>query len=133
MSTRRGATTKARTHGHASGALRRLREAELKHGRLAMVALAGWPIATVLLALVTTVSYPSLFVSLGVGTTSDRPPGAVETKSLFGQRAGCALFVPPTACDAVPLSRLLRVAPVAVGGDMRSEFVDVRGVISSVS
>lgn len=33
----------------------RYREAELKHGRLAMVALAGWPIATLLLGLLTKV------------------------------------------------------------------------------
>lgn len=33
--------------------MHRYREAELKHGRLAMVALAGWPVATLVLALLT--------------------------------------------------------------------------------
>ena len=33
----------------------RYRDAELKHGRLAMVALAGWPLATLVLALLTKV------------------------------------------------------------------------------
>ena len=35
------------------GGISRYREAELKHGRLAMVALAGWPVASIILALLT--------------------------------------------------------------------------------
>lgn len=38
----------------------RFREAELKHGRLAMVALAGWLVATLLLALLTGVRVRNL-------------------------------------------------------------------------
>lgn len=39
-------------HFHRS---HRYRDAELKHGRLAMVALAGWPLATLVLGLLTKV------------------------------------------------------------------------------
>lgn len=43
----------------------RYREAELKHGRLAMVALAGWPVATLFLGLLTK-------VGVGLKTTAAR-------------------------------------------------------------
>lgn len=51
----------------------RYREAELKHGRLAMVALAGWPLATLFLALLTKVGRV-------VGCTTSQPAPWVHDK-----------------------------------------------------
>eukprot|EP00903_Cladosiphon_okamuranus_P017890 g16463.t1 len=50
--------------------LDRYREAELKHGRLAMVALAGWPLATLVFALLTKV-IPPASVCTGNGCAID--------------------------------------------------------------
>ncbi|CAM9706730.1 unnamed protein product [Scytosiphon promiscuus] len=51
--------------------LDRYREAELKHGRLAMVALAGWPVATLLLGLLTKLVPPGTVCS-GNGCAIDQ-------------------------------------------------------------
>ncbi|CAM9895415.1 unnamed protein product, partial [Hapterophycus canaliculatus] len=51
--------------------LDRYREAELKHGRLAMVALAGWPVATLLLGLLTKI-VPPASVCTGSGCAIDQ-------------------------------------------------------------
>ncbi|CAN0533344.1 unnamed protein product, partial [Ectocarpus sp. 12 AP-2014] len=51
--------------------LDRYREAELKHGRLAMVALAGWPVATLFLGLLTKLIPPAT-VCTGNGCAIDQ-------------------------------------------------------------
>lgn len=51
--------------------LDRFREAELKHGRLAMVALAGWPVATLFLGLLTGLVPPDTVCS-GNGCSFDQ-------------------------------------------------------------